>query len=59
MLAGAYTWQVVQLPGYGDVDAAVRNVDGLLSSWPLNPFFLAQSDGAWANSLLRRFTTVP
>ena len=46
--AGAYTWQVVQLPRYGEVDASVRNVDGLLSPWPLNPFFLPQADGAWA-----------
>ena len=57
--AGAYTWQVVQLPRYGEVDASVRNVDGLLSSWPLNPFFLPQADGAWANSRQRAFTTVP
>lgn len=57
--AGAYTWQVVHLPGYASVDASATNADGLLSSWPLNAFYFPAQDGAWANSLIRGFTTVP
>lgn len=56
---GPYTWQVVHLPRYPDVDASVHDADGLLGSWPLNAFFLPQRDGAWANSLQRGFTTIP
>lgn len=57
--AGAYTWQVMHLPVYASVDAAATNTDGLLSSWPLNAFYLPLADGAWAGSLVRGFTTIP
>lgn len=57
--AGAYTWQVVHLPVYAGVDEAATHADGLLSSWPLNAFYFPAQDGAWANSLIRGFTTVP
>jgi len=57
--AGAYTWQVVHLPLYADVDEATAHADGLLSSWPLNAFYFPAQDGAWANSLIRGFTSVP
>jgi hypothetical protein len=59
LAAGAYTWQVVHLPGYASVDASATNADGLLSSWPLNAFYFPAQDGAWANSLVRGFTSVP
>jgi len=58
-VAAAHTWQVVHLPTYASVDAAATNTDGLLSSWPLNAFYFPAQDGAWANSLVRDFTTPP
>jgi hypothetical protein len=59
--AGAFTWQIVHVPAYASVDESATSADGLLSSLPLtlNPFYFPAQDGAWANSLIRGFTSVP
>lgn len=57
--ATSYTWQVVGLARYADVDAAASDEDGFLSSWWLNAFYLPHRDGSFAPSLQRTATTAP
>jgi hypothetical protein len=57
--AAAYTWQVVGLARYADVDAAASDEDGFLSSWWLNPFYLPHRDGSFAPSTQRSATIAP
>lgn len=57
--AASYTWQVVGLARYADVDAAASDEDGFLSSWWLNAFYLPHRDASFAPSVQRSMTIAP